>query len=426
MRFFTFGMHVEILEVAPAVGDEESILLRTPGLSLFWFLKHSRAASDHLPKLDIRVDRLGEDEIHDFTNVHTGIEHVHGDRHAGHVLVLELVEQPTLAVNPRILGNQHTRQTPFVLRVELIEQPLKAPSVVDRDGEEDRFARECPRWIFDAFLHELPDDQAVRTRVGDLAFEIRSLEINLFDVLAFGDQLALFGCIELLSVDPLQLKLGAYLEDLEIAQVRRLVANSFLERVRKGGVLWLALEKLESIVVDVVRRGRRQADLDCAEIVEHRLIDVVDAAVALVRNHDIEEEGRDVGFRRRSLFNEVQHPGVGRDVDSPASWEFVIAGFRPSRLRCKVLLECIESLVPKSNPVNKEKHALRPAGPHEHINEADGCSGLPSARCHRHEELALFGFQSVEDCPDRVDLVVSPSNAWVNQLDGERTALLAA
>ena len=42
-------------------------------------LRQPRAASDHLPELDVGLHRLGEDEVHDLGHVDAGVEHVHRD-----------------------------------------------------------------------------------------------------------------------------------------------------------------------------------------------------------------------------------------------------------------------------------------------------------------------------------------------------------
>ena len=83
--------------------------------------QHARPAPDHLPKLDVRVDWLCKHEVHHFADVDAGIQHVHRNGNARHVVVLELVEQPALAVYTGVLRYEHAREPPPVLGIELVE-----------------------------------------------------------------------------------------------------------------------------------------------------------------------------------------------------------------------------------------------------------------------------------------------------------------
>ena len=66
----------EEVEIEAEVEDAEVLfaVVRTEQIRT-----ESRAASDHLPELDLRVDRLEEDQVHDLGNVDAGVEHVHRD-----------------------------------------------------------------------------------------------------------------------------------------------------------------------------------------------------------------------------------------------------------------------------------------------------------------------------------------------------------
>ena len=104
LRIPASGVHVKVAEVAPAIDDQKAVLLRAPGLALYRVVEQNTCtAADHLPELHVGVDRLGEHEIHYLVNVDACIEHVNRDGNARHVLVLELVQQSTLAVHSRIL-----------------------------------------------------------------------------------------------------------------------------------------------------------------------------------------------------------------------------------------------------------------------------------------------------------------------------------
>ena len=67
---------VEELEVLPVVEDQEVRLVLAGSEQV---LAEPGAAADHLPELDVGVDRLGEDEVDDLGHVDAGVEHVHRD-----------------------------------------------------------------------------------------------------------------------------------------------------------------------------------------------------------------------------------------------------------------------------------------------------------------------------------------------------------
>ena len=67
----------EEVEVEAEVEDAEVVLV-LPGSEQVG--AQARAAPDHLPELDPRVDRLEENQVGHLGHVDAGIEHVHGDR----------------------------------------------------------------------------------------------------------------------------------------------------------------------------------------------------------------------------------------------------------------------------------------------------------------------------------------------------------
>ncbi len=58
------GLHFEKFKVSPAVDNEKLVFLGTPGLPLIWIrIKPPSATPDHLPELDVGVNRLCKDQI---------------------------------------------------------------------------------------------------------------------------------------------------------------------------------------------------------------------------------------------------------------------------------------------------------------------------------------------------------------------------
>jgi len=63
-----------------------------------------------------------------------------------------------------------------------------------------------------------------------------------------------------------------------VGQVWRNVIDGFLERIRKCWISCFTIAQLEGVVFDEVCWRSGQPDLDCGEVVEDCLADVVDTA----------------------------------------------------------------------------------------------------------------------------------------------------
>jgi hypothetical protein len=77
------GLHwlvveVEEVEVAPVIEDADLRLVLAGAEKV---LPQTGAAADHLPELDLGIDRLGEDQVDHLGDVDAGVQHVYGDRH---------------------------------------------------------------------------------------------------------------------------------------------------------------------------------------------------------------------------------------------------------------------------------------------------------------------------------------------------------
>ena len=66
-----------------------------------------------------------------------------------------------------------------------------------------------------------------------------------------------------------------------------------------------AIEELEGVVFDLILGSGRQANLDRVEVLDDVLVGVVDAGVAFISHHDVEEVGRDPGLRRGAVLDQV-------------------------------------------------------------------------------------------------------------------------
>ncbi|MOA23178.1 hypothetical protein D3C78_1437820 [compost metagenome] len=102
-----------------------------------------------------------------------------------------MIEQPTFAVDARVIRHQHLCKLTVVLRVELVEDLFHAPGMGLSGAEEDGLAWQHAVGVFDGLLHEFADDQGVGTLVDHLLFKLGAIEVDVLNFLALKDQLFL-------------------------------------------------------------------------------------------------------------------------------------------------------------------------------------------------------------------------------------------
>ncbi len=129
--------------VLPEVKDQELALAAVgQAVEMAAGFVVARAAANHLPKLDARLHRLHEDEVHDFRDVHAGVEHIDGHGDARFVLLLEFADEAVAvgAVMHALHAVANDLQEADVLRIHLLEHVADAGGVVAGHGEDDGFA----------------------------------------------------------------------------------------------------------------------------------------------------------------------------------------------------------------------------------------------------------------------------------------------
>ena len=156
-------------------------------------------------------------------------------------------------------------------------------------AKEDSLAWQHAVGVLDGLLHEFTDDQGVGALVDHLLFKLSALEVDVFNFLALEDQLLLVFQRNGALADALHLELGLNLHDLEVAEVGRHIVHGFFIGVGKRGNAIFAMKKLEGVVINDVGWRGRQAQRDGLEVVEHLAEGVVDGAMALIDDDEVEE-----------------------------------------------------------------------------------------------------------------------------------------
>ena len=103
-------------EIAPVVKDQELTLVLASAEQVF---AQPRTAANHLPEFHLALDRLGEDEVHHFGYVDTGVKHVNRNGYAQFTIrFFELVNQ---FFGPWFLGVDDAAKLTSKLWVHLVE-----------------------------------------------------------------------------------------------------------------------------------------------------------------------------------------------------------------------------------------------------------------------------------------------------------------
>ena len=164
------------------------------------------------------------------------------------------------------------------------------------------------------------------------------------------------------------------------------------------GLLVLAVEERVGVPADELDRGGRQADLQGIEVVEQLAIPVVDRAMRLVGDHQVEEadvEG----------LEDLHHGRVGRQVDAVFTVLVRPGGDERTRLAREESLEGVVRLLAKLASITQEEDSACPLGPDQGLAQSDGHTGLAGARRLDDQGLAASVGEPLEHFLDGPDLV---------------------
>ncbi len=170
-------------------------------------------------------------------------------------------------------------------------------------------------------------------------------------------------------------------------------------------------------MIDPVRRRGRQPEPNGVKVVDDLFVDLINAAVTLVGDHEVEEKRGDVAFRARSVLDQVKRRRIGGDVQPTVPRKSSLASVRPARLCGDQLLEGLEGLVAEGDPIYKKKRALDPFGAPEHVDQGGRRPRLSGSRGHDEKKSAFLRFDPFEDGTDCGDLVVAAGDLGIDELN---------
>ena len=199
------------------------------------------------------------------------------------------------------------------------------------------------------------------------------------------------------AVHALTEELGRVRVDLEWDDIRgRAVDRLFVGvvEVRKPEI---AIEQAARAAADHLDGGRGQTDLETVEPIEYVSVDIVDAAMGLVRNNQVEEAGVE-------RLTDLHHRRVCRQVNTVLALVRRCGSDDRGGVRGEAR-EGVFGLLPQLPTVAKEKDALRPIRVSKQFCERDGHARLAGPSRLNDERLPTLALELFRDALDSVQLI---------------------
>ncbi len=182
------------------------------------------------------------------------------------------------------------------------------------------------------------------------------------------------------------------------------------------------MEKLKGIVVDDIGGRGGEAQGEGLEVAQDFTIGIVNGAVAFIDHDEIEKVRRQL----LQLFPyDVEHGGIGRDIDAAVLGDELLAYIRPARLVRQVLLEGGQCLFSQRDAINQKQDLFGVTGTHQGIDHGDTGAGLAGAGGHDQKEVALFLFDTFQHGANGADLIVAARDGCIDQLLGQGLTVAA-
>lgn len=135
LAIFPVWVLSEILKVAAVVKNLESALVLSGAIDV---LAQSGASADHLNELDFRPHFLEEYQIEHGGNIHTGIQHINGNRNAEFIVFFKFQNQIIAVVHGIV---HQLAGIGRILRIQFLEAIYNHLSVLMVVGENDGLAK---------------------------------------------------------------------------------------------------------------------------------------------------------------------------------------------------------------------------------------------------------------------------------------------
>ena len=286
-------------------------------------------------------------------------------------------------------------------------------------GEDDGFSETGAVGVADAFFHQVAEDGAVGVLVED---GLADLFLVVIDALGIGclfcELLALLRA-EILVSDAVPQEFGGVFHHGEGAEIGRLVIDRLLVGVVRGGILVLAAEELVGVPEDELHGGGGEADLVTVEVAEDVAEAVVNAAVALVRDDQVEEADIEV-------LEALHHRRVSGEIDALFLIVRGVAGDDDTGLGRQEFVEGIARLFAEFAAVAEEEDAFSPLRTDHQFRECDSDASLAGAGGLDEQGVAAALVEVLAGALDALDLIEAVDDGLLREKRAEAGFALVA
>ena len=192
--------------------------------------------------------------------------------------------------------------------------------------------------------------------------------------------------------------------DLERGQVA--IVDRLLEIVVRSRQLTFTVKQPERVSCDEVHRRCCQTDLVAVEVMKDVAVDIVDTAVRLIGDDQIEEA-------RIEGLEDLLHRRVGGEEHALARIRFHARCDNADRL-CQEIVEGVLRLLAQLLAVAQEQDALYPSRPDQKIGERDRHPRLASAGRLHDQCFAVPLREALGNPFDRLHLIKAINNLIVD------------
>ena len=403
-----FFFQAEKLKVTAQIEDVEFFLV----LAVDQPRTQAGAAADHLPEFGLAHDLFEEYQVEHFGHIDAGVQHIHRDGDLGQFSGVGKFVDGTLGVGHIVVDDLGIAGQVGVLLVEDVQDGFGVAVVL---GEDDGLAQFFAVVDFEAVGHQQVEGFADGILVEEPFVEGGGLD-------AFG-QFAVFvgegGLVLGLFLGGEFVVDDALFEEFEFAFHRAVVheepvLDGLGQFVAVGGHAVLQLKDFVGVFVDFVLGGGGQAHQRGVKVVEDVPVFVVDGAVGLVADDQIEvAHGEEFALLVVDGVDAVHHGLVGGKYAVGGGVVLFLAEVGDRQIGQQVHKAAF-GLGDQRIAVGQKENVFHPAAAQQHIAEGDDGAGLAGTGGHDQQGLAAVLGKGLAGGLDGALLVPAPGDVAVH------------
>ena len=403
-------VHAEELKVAAKIKYIELLLVRAVDQSR----TEPRPAPNHLPELRLAHDLLEENEIQHLRHVDAGIEHIHRDRDLRQLLRIGEFVDRALRVGHVVVDHLCAAGKLRILSIEDFQNLFRVRVAL---GKDDRLADPVAVVDLQPFGHQHMQHLADRVLIEDPLVQRRRRD-PLQQLAVFIDKRVLIRRLvlvgQLIIDDALLNEFQRRLDRNEIHKVP--VFDRLRKLVAVGRDAVFKIEDLIRILVDLVLRRGGQAHQRRVEIRKDVLVLIVNRAVRLVADDQIEMPARkQLALLILDRVDHVHHRLIGGKDAVRGIIVLFLAEIRHRKIGQQIHKIALR-LCHQRIAVGKEQDILHPTVLQQHVAQRDHRARLAGTGRHDEQRLApVLRSERVAYRLDRALLIIPPRNVAVHK-----------